>query len=107
MHTLSEEEKFSMLITEEVRGKVYKVVVYNNGEESATFSVHYDGELSAKIRDEWNDPYVNCYYDDNGDYIYAQNVSLEQLSEDSSPWEDHDSRIYFWILSENYAIALR
>jgi len=104
---LGDDTRFTMYISEVVRGKVYNVILYLNGEETSNMNVRYDAEQSEKIRLDWDDPYVNCYYDENGDYIYAQKVSLEQLAKDSSPWEDSESQMYLWVLSENYGIALR
>jgi hypothetical protein len=104
---LGEDTRITMYISEVVRGKVYNVILYLNGEESSNMNVRYDAEQSEKIRKDWDDPYVNCYYDDNGDYIYAQKVSLEQLSKDSTPWQNEESQMYLWVLSENYGIALR
>jgi hypothetical protein len=104
---LNEENKFSMYISEEVIGKVYRVIIYKNNEELTNMAVRYDPNKSSSMREEWDNPYVNCYYDDNGDYIYASNVSLEQLAKDSSPWKNDDSIMYFWIFSQNLGIALR
>lgn len=104
---LDESNKFSMYIQEQVAGKVYKVIIYQNNEELSNMSVRFDSDKSSSIREEWDNPYVNCYYDDNDDYIYLENVSLEQLANDSSPWKDEDSIMYLWIFSQNLGIALR
>jgi hypothetical protein len=106
--TIPEDTRVSMQIVETVKGKTYKVTLFIDGEESSSISVTYDGAKSAKVRKDWDDPYVNCYLDDAGDYIYAQKVSLEQLAKDSSPWKDiDDSTIYFCVLSENVTYAFR
>jgi len=104
---LDEDNKFSMFISEEAVGKVYRVIIYKNNEELSNMAVRYDPEKSLTMREEWDNPYVNCYYDENGDYIYASSVSLEQLAKDSSPWKNEESIMYFWIFSQNYGIALR
>lgn len=104
---LDADHTFSMRISEEVRGKVYNVVITKNGETLSDLHVRYDATKTAEVRESWKNPYVNCYYDKNNDYIYAENVSLEQLSKDSEPWKNHDSKIYLWIFSQNYGIALR
>lgn len=105
---IPEETKITMQIKETVKGKVYKVTLFVDDEESSSITVKYDAEKSAKVRKDWDDPYVNCYLDDVGDYIYAQKVSLEQLSKDTSPWKTiEDSTIYFCVLTENVTYAFR
>lgn len=104
---IEEDEEFSMYISEEVIGKIYKVVLYKNGRVLNEATVRFDGEKSGEIRESWDNEYINCYRDGNGDYIYTQNVSLEQLSKDSEPWRDQDSVIYFWLFESNMGIALR
>ena len=105
--SLTDDNKFSMYISEEVIGKVYRVIIYQNGKELSNMAVRYDANKSLELREAWGDPYVNCYYDENNDYIYAQKVSLEQLAKDSSPWKNEDSIMYFWIFSQNTGIAFR
>jgi hypothetical protein len=106
--TIPEDTRISMHIAETVKGSVYKVTLYIDGEESSSITVTYDSKKSAKVREDWDDKYVNCYLDDAGDYIYAQKVSLEQLSKNTEPWKTiNDSTIYFCILSENQAYAFR
>jgi hypothetical protein len=100
-------EKYYMIISQEVRGKVYKVYLYVNGELIMSSSVWYDSEKSKSVRVQWDSPYVNCYVDELGNYIYAENVSLEQLALDSSPWKRDDSRMYFWLFDINLGLALR
>lgn len=105
---IPEETKITMQIKETVRGKVYKVTLFVDDEESSSITVKYDAEKSEKVRKDWDDPYVNCYLDDVGDYIYSQKVSLEQLSKDTSPWKTiEDSTIYFCVLTENVTYAFR
>jgi len=105
---IPDETRISMQIEEKVKGKVYKVTLFIDGEEASSISVTYDATKSAKLRKDWNDPYVNCYFDDAGDYIYAQKVSLEQLSKNTEPWKTiEDSTIYLCVLSENKTFAFR
>lgn len=99
--------KYYMIISQEVRGKVYKVYLYANGELIMSSSVWFDSEKSKSVRVQWDSPYVNCYVDELGNYIYAENVSLEQLALDSSPWKRDDSRMYFWLFDLNLGLALR
>ncbi len=106
-YPLSEAETFSMYISEEVIGKIYKVVLYKNGVQFTEAAVRYDSQKSIEVRDAWSNKYVNCYKDADGDYIYTVNVSLEQLSKNADPWTDKDSIIYFWFFSANIGIALR
>lgn len=106
--SIDAESDLKMTITSLVKGKIYKVIFYNYGEELASITVRYDAALSEKKRVEWDDKYVNCYTDDNGDYLYAQKVSLQSLLDDNSTWAtNEESMIYFWFLSENYALALK
>lgn len=105
--TLEKSEQFTMSITEKVVGKVYGVTLYKNGELIDDATVKFDSEKSIQVRESWNTEYVNCYKDSNGDYIYTQNVSLEQLSKDATPWKEHDSMVYFWLFKSNLGIALR
>ena len=105
--TLEDENSFSMYISEEVRGKVYKVTLYQNDEYLDDVTVRYDPDKSVEIRESWDNEYINCYRDSNGDYIYAQNVSLEQLAEDSSPWTDEDAFMYFFMFSENTGLLFK
>lgn len=98
-----------MLITPVVKGKIYKVEIYSEGEAIAEMTLRYDAARSEEKRIEWGDKYVNCYKDDNGDYLYAKKkVSLESLSVDNTTWAtNEDSMIYFWMFSENYALVLK
>lgn len=106
--TVDTEADFKMTIMPLVKGKIYKVIIYNYGENIASMTLHYDSNLSEQKRKEWGDKYVNCYKDDNGDCLYAQKVSLESLSEDNSTWATNsESMIYFWVFSENYALVLK
>jgi len=106
--TIPQETKIVMQITETLKGKNYKVTLFIDGAEASSITVTYDATKSAKIRKDWDDPYVNCYFDDAGDYIYAQKVSLEQLSKNTEPWKTiNESTIYFCVLSENVAYAFR
>lgn len=106
-YNLSDEESFSMYISEEVVGKIYKVVLYKNKVKFNEAVVRYDSQKSVEVRDAWDNQYINCYKDSDGDYIYTANVSLEQLSKNSDPWTDSESVIYFWLFSANTGIALR
>jgi len=78
--TLEDENSFSMYISEEVHGKIYKVTLYQNNNYLDDVTVRYDPDKSLEVRESWDNEYMNCYRDENGDYIYAQNVSLEQLA---------------------------
>lgn len=99
---------FKMLITPVVKGKIYKVEIYGDGEAITEMTLRYDATLSEEKRIEWDDEYVNCYKDENGDYLYAQKVSLETLSIDNSTWASNkESKIYFWVFSENYALLFK
>ena len=106
-YPLNEDESFNMYITEEVIGKIYKVVLYKNRVQFAEAAVRFDSQKSGEVRNAWDNKYVNCYKDSDGDYIYTVNVSLEQLAKDANPWTDHESIIYFWFFSANLGIALR
>ena len=106
--TIDQDMDCKMLITPVVKGKIYKVEIYSEGEAIAEMTLRYDAARSEEKRIEWGDKYVNCYKDDNGDYLYAQKVSLEGLSVDNTTWAtNEDSMIYFWMFSENYALVLK
>lgn len=106
--SVGQDQDFKMTITPVVKGKIYRVEIYNEGEEIAEMTLRYDATLSEEKRIEWDDEYVNCYKDENGDYLYAQKVSLESLSIDNSTWASNkESKIYFWMFSENYALVLK
>lgn len=106
--SVGRDQDFKMTITPVVKGKIYRVEIYNEGEEIAEMTLRYDATRSEEKRIEWDDEYVNCYKDENGDYLYAQKVSLESLSIDNSTWASNkESKIYFWVFSENYALVLK
>jgi hypothetical protein len=95
-------------ITEGSSGDIYRLQMFIEGKVEADFYVTYDSETTAKKRSEWDDKYVNCYKDVNGDYIYTQNVSLQSLANDSSAWADNENAIlYLWIFSENFAVSIK
>ena len=54
--TIPEETRISMQIVETVKGKVYKVTLFIDGEESSSISVRYDATKSSEMRKSWNDP---------------------------------------------------
>jgi hypothetical protein len=104
---LGEDSQFEMNISAVIKGKVFNVVLNLNGEEISNLNVRYDGAQTEQTRFDWKDPSVYCYYDENGDYIYTQNVSLEQLAKDSEPWKNENSQMYFLFFNDNYGYAFR
>ena len=44
--SLTDDNKFSMYISEEVIGKVYRVIIYQNGKELSNMAVRYDANKS-------------------------------------------------------------
>jgi hypothetical protein len=56
--------------------------MYKNGGSYVDLYVQYDPEKTAQVRENWDNEYVNCYKDANGDYLYAQDISLKSLTED-------------------------
>jgi hypothetical protein len=100
--------RLTMAISEAVRGKIYHVTMYKDGSPYFDMYLTYDAVKSAEKRRQWNDEYVNCYVDDDGDYLYAQKVSLQSLAEDTRPWAtNEESKIYFWVFSQNFAMVLK
>ncbi|WP_304343373.1 hypothetical protein [Chryseobacterium koreense] len=56
----------------------------------------YDSGKSEAVRKEWNKKVVNCYVDEEGDYIYVEDISLQQLAKDSNTWAKYpNSTIQF------------
>lgn len=89
-------------------GQYYKLQMIQNGKIEASFMVKYDPEMSQRKREDWDNQYVNCYADTNGDYIYTEEVSLKSLAENPTAWSTNEkSKIYMWIFSEDYAVVVR
>lgn len=66
----------------------------------------YDPERSTKIRKEWNKKVVNCYVDDEGDYMYVEDTSLQELAKDQNAWAKYDgSAIQF--LNKDMNVAFK
>ena len=87
---------------------VYNLKYFIEGELSADFHLVYDGEKTATIRKAWNDQYVNCYSDENGDYVYVQGVSFQGLAKNPNAWATNsNSKIYMWLPSEKYAVLVK
>ena len=95
-------------ISEGSSGDIYRLQMFINGTVEADFYVSYDSAITAKKRKDWNDQYVNCYKDENGDYVYTQNVSLQSLAKDNSAWaKNEDATLYIWVFSENMAVVVK
>ena len=95
-------------ISEGNSGDVYRLQFFVDGKVEADFNVQYDPQKSEELRNEWNQEYVNCYMDENGDYVYTEEVSLESLARDNTAWsENEDSKLYLMIYSEDFCVVVR
>lgn len=89
-------------------GNIYRLQMFVSGKVEADFYVHYDSQKTASVREDWDDEYVNCYIDNNGDYIYTEGFSLKTLVDSSRIWAtNEDSKLYFFIFSEDYAVVVK
>jgi len=89
-------------------GYYYRIQMFIDGNVTADVYVRYNAELSAQKRRDWNNQYVNCYKDVNGDSVYTQTVSLKSLASDPRTWaRDEDATLYIWAFSEDMAIVVR
>lgn len=87
---------------------IYNLVYYVDGTEKANFEVIYDADKTAAIRKEWKTQYVNCYADEEGNYIYVQGTSLDHLAKDPSAWgSDPNTKLYMWVTSGNFAVIVK
>ncbi|WP_025667374.1 hypothetical protein [Aquimarina megaterium] len=95
-------------INEGSSGDIYRLQMFIEGTVKADFYVAYDPKISTKKRRDWNDKYINCYKDVNGDYVYTQNVSLQSLAKNSSAWANNENaKLYLWVFSQDMAVILR
>ena len=109
--SLSESESPVMEITEskitdaKTTHYVYFIKFKFEGEVTEGTYV-YDPKKSKEIRAEWNERVVNCYVDDEGDYIYVEDTSLQQLARDQNAWAKYpNSTIQF--INKDMNIAIR
>lgn len=87
---------------------VYNLRYYTDGEKVADFDVTYDSEKSVQIRKAWDTKFVNCYADENGDYIYVQGSSLDQLYKNVNFWASNaDSKIYMFLPNQGYGVLVK
>ncbi|HHP7240120.1 MAG TPA: hypothetical protein ACFCUD_00520 [Cyclobacteriaceae bacterium] len=95
-------------LSEGPQGDFYRLQMFIDGIVQADFNVAYDPEVTTQIRGEWNDQYVNCYADENGDYVYTQVVSLQGLAQDPQLWGDNENALlYLMVYSEDYSVVLK
>lgn len=95
-------------ISEGSSGDFYRLQLFIDRNVEADFYVAYDPVQTAQKRRDWDDQYVNCYKDENGDYVYTQNVSLQSLAKDPSAWADNENAtLYLWVFSDNLAVIMR
>lgn len=73
-------------ISEDTDGNIYYLKLIIDGIIEEDLFVIYDSNKTAQVRKDWNDEYVNCYVDENDDYIYTQKVSLQSLARDPTEW---------------------
>lgn len=86
----------------------HNLKLFIDGAMVAEFRLIFDPEKSAEMRTKWNDKYVNCYTDENGDYVYFQGLSLEGLIKNVNGWASNsNSKIYMWMPSNKLAIVVK
>lgn len=86
---------------------LYNLKYYVDGNLEADFHVVYDAEKTSKIRADWKDKNVNCYSDEDGDYIYLQGTSLKILADDSKSWANENTKMYMWMPNDKQAIVVK
>ena len=87
---------------------IYNLRYYVSGDKVADFDVIYDADKSVEMRKAWDSKYVNCYSDENGDYIYVQGSSLDQLIKNVNAWATNtESKIYMFLPNDGYGVLVK
>lgn len=96
------------ILQEDASGEVYHIQLVMEGQIQDDIVVAYDWATTAEVRQQWGTEYVNAYVNENGDFVYTENVSLTQLAKDATAWGVHsDAHLYLYHPTEGYAMALR
>ncbi len=85
----------------------YQLQMFIDGVEEANFLISYDEEVSEMKRKDWDEEYVNCYKDEEDNYLYLMNVSLKSLLENPKDWNSSDAVMYLWVFSDDYAVIVK
>ena len=95
---LDERERKKMYITAKFKGTIYEIrFKWDLLEMDKTLLVQYNEKKTLETRKKWNDETVNVYKDEEGDWVYTQKFSLNQLTENTNVWtERKDAKIYFF-----------
>jgi len=95
-------------VQENADGEVYHIQLIMNGQIEDDLYVAYDWATTSEVRQQWGTEYVNAYVDENGDFVYMENVSLTQLAQNASAWgANSNAHMYIYHPSQGYAMALR
>ncbi len=93
---LTGNDRPTLEITEESAEYGIYSIVFTFQDDPVIGIYTYDGNESAKRRKEWKKRVVNAYKDEEGDYIYVEDVSLQQLAKDPNSWAKYpDAAIQF------------
>lgn len=103
---LSGADRPTLEITEEsAEYGIYSIIFTFDGDPIIGIYT-YDGKKSGEVRKEWNKKVVNCYKDEEGDYIYVEGTSLQQLANDPNSWAKYPNAI-IQILDKDMNVAFK
>lgn len=103
---LSGSDRPTLEITEESAEHAIYSIIFTFSGETVIGVYSYDGKKSAQVRKEWNEKVVNCYVDEEGDYIYVEGTSLQQLAKDPNSWAKYPNAT-IQILDKDMNVAFR
>lgn len=87
-----------ILYIKKIDSEIYQLQLDQGGSSSGIFkeNVIYDAEKTKELRK--SNPNLTAYrYTGSKDYVWTDNVTLNQLSSDASKWTSvSDAKLYFW-----------
>lgn len=90
--TLDGNDRPVLGITEDKVGDTYYYgISFTFQDETVVGLYEYDGARSAQVRREWNKRVVNCYKDKDGNYMYVEDTSLQELANNQNAWAKYQN----------------